>query len=82
MVFFRAQDNLDNDLQKRFVQRLGERSGKPETSTLHIHPVLNGTSEFGVGDNEISHISSVARKKLFRHEDQPKYVFPLRGRIS
>lgn len=40
-------------------------SGKPSTSTLHIHPVLNSTSEFGIGDNEISHISSVARKKMF-----------------
>jgi alpha-ketoglutarate-dependent taurine dioxygenase len=36
---------------------------------LHIHPILNNTSEFGVGDAEISHISSVARKSLFKHED-------------
>lgn len=71
VVFFRAQDNLTNELQKALVHRLGQRSGKPASSTLHIHPVLNGTSEFGVGDNEISHISSAARKKMFRHEDQP-----------
>lgn len=71
VVFFRAQDNLTNELQKQLVQRLGEVSGKPSTSTLHIHPVLNNTSEFGVGDAEISHISSVARKKMFRHELQP-----------
>lgn len=40
------------------------------TATLHIHPILNSTSEFGLGDNEISHISSVARKKIFKR-DQP-----------
>lgn len=64
VVFFRAQDNLTNDLQKQFIQKLGELSGKPSSSTLHIHPVLNNTSEFGVGDHEISTISSVQRKKL------------------
>lgn len=37
-----------------------------------MHPVLNNTSEFGVGDAEISHISSVARKKMFRHEENAK----------
>ena len=45
-------------------------SGKPADSTLHIHPVLNNTSEFGVGDAQISTISSVARKKMFRHQTQ------------
>lgn len=64
-MFFRAQDNLTNDLQKVFIQKLGELSGKPATSSLHIHPVLNNTSEFGVGDHEISTISSVQRKKLY-----------------
>ena len=68
VVFFRSQTNLTNDLQKQLVNRLGQLSGKPESSTLHIHPVLNGTSEFGVGDNEISHISSEARKKMFSYE--------------
>lgn len=65
VVFFRAQDNLTDDLQKRLVQRMGELTGKPETSTLHIHPILNNTSEFGVADAEISKISSVLRKKVF-----------------
>lgn len=49
---------------------MGLASGKPKDSSLHIHPVLNTTSEFGVGDDQISHISSIARKKMFRHEDQ------------
>ena len=72
VVFFRKQDNLTNDLQKRFIQRLGELSGKPSTSTLHIHPILNGTSEFGDGDNTISTISSLQRKKLFGNDAKNK----------
>lgn len=68
VVFFRSQSNLTNALQKIFIQKLGELSGKPDTSTLHIHPVLNDSSEFGVGDHEISTISSVQRKKLFSGE--------------
>jgi alpha-ketoglutarate-dependent taurine dioxygenase len=68
VVFFRAQDNLTDALQKEFVHKLGLLSGKPKDSTLHTHPVLNNTSEFGVGDAEISTISSLARKKLFKHE--------------
>lgn len=32
VVFFRKQDELDNDLQKVLVQELGELAGKPATS--------------------------------------------------
>ncbi|KAH8695607.1 alpha-ketoglutarate-dependent sulfonate dioxygenase [Talaromyces proteolyticus] len=76
VVFFRAQNNLTDDLQKELVNQLGQLAGKPSTSTLHIHPVLNNTNEFGVADAEISTISSVARKKLFnvdRKTDQRRY---------
>lgn len=65
VVFFRKQDDLTNELQKKLILRLGELGGRPSTSTLHIHPILNDTSEFGVGDNEVSTISSLQRKKLF-----------------
>jgi len=58
VVFFRAQDNLTDDIQKALVQRLGELSGKPSESTLHIHPLLNSSHEFGTTDAEISTISS------------------------
>ncbi|KAI0595326.1 taurine dioxygenase family protein [Biscogniauxia sp. FL1348] len=68
VVFFRAQDNLTDGLQKEFVHRLGQLSGKPSDSTLHIHPILNDTSEFGVGDAEISTISSLQRKQFYAHE--------------
>ncbi|KAL1847176.1 hypothetical protein Plec18170_008740 [Paecilomyces lecythidis] len=70
VVFFRAQDNLTDDLQKQLVQRLGQLTGKPESSTLHVHPVLNNTSEFGVSDSQISTISSVARKNIFNFDHQ------------
>ncbi|KAK8004277.1 putative DNA replication regulator SLD2 [Apiospora arundinis] len=66
VVFFRAQNNLTDALQKGFIHRLGQLTGKPATSTLHIHPVLNNTSEFGVSDAEISTISSQARKSIFK----------------
>ncbi|RAL07908.1 TauD/TfdA dioxygenase family protein [Aspergillus homomorphus CBS 101889] len=71
VVIFRSQSNLTDDLQKKLIQRLGILTGKPSTSTLHIHPVLNNTNEFGVDDAEISTVSSLARKKLFNHPAQP-----------
>ncbi|KAJ4290384.1 hypothetical protein N0V90_010600 [Kalmusia sp. IMI 367209] len=71
VVFFRSQDNLTNELQKQLVDRLGYLTQKPSTSKLHIHPILNNTSEFGVDDAEISTISSEARKKIFAH-DRPQ----------
>ncbi|KAL1604824.1 hypothetical protein SLS60_004364 [Paraconiothyrium brasiliense] len=71
VVFFRSQNNLTNDLQKQLVDRLGKLTQKPSGSTLHIHPILNNTSEFGVNDAEISTISSKARKQIFKHEQPP-----------
>jgi len=38
---------------------------------LHIHPAFNNTSEFGVDDANISHISSIARKSYAKHAPQP-----------
>lgn len=65
VVFFRKQDNITNDLQKELVQRLGELSGKPATSGLHIHPVNNAGREHSVADDEISVISSEQAKKIY-----------------
>lgn len=64
VVFFRKQDDITNDLQKQLVQRLGELSGKPSTSKLHIHPVAN-SGRGVVNDDEISVISSVLAKKHY-----------------
>lgn len=66
MVFFRSQDNLTPELQKQIVQRIGLLSGKPSTSGLHIHPVLNPEREgYRVTDPEISTIDSILDKKLY-----------------
>ncbi|KAH8879001.1 taurine catabolism dioxygenase [Thozetella sp. PMI_491] len=59
VVFFRAQDDLTNELQKKLILRLGEATGKrPATSGLHIHPILNSERDLGGSDLEISTISS------------------------
>ncbi|KAF2794619.1 taurine catabolism dioxygenase [Melanomma pulvis-pyrius CBS 109.77] len=67
VVFFRKQDDLDNDLQKELAQRLGEQSGKPQTSKLHIHPVSNSGRRLGGKDDEISVISSEQAKELYKN---------------
>ncbi|KAI1822014.1 taurine dioxygenase family protein [Xylaria intraflava] len=72
VVFFRAQNNLTDELQKHLIQRLGERTGKPAESSLHIHPILNQTSEFGVGDQQISTINSVHRNELYKNDPEGK----------
>lgn len=66
VVFFRRQDSIDDSLQKELVQRLGELSGKPSSSKLHVHPVVNSQREFGGEDDEISVISSRQSRKLYK----------------
>jgi alpha-ketoglutarate-dependent taurine dioxygenase len=66
VVFFRKQDDLDNDLQKELADRLGKLAGKPASSGLHIHPVSNSGREFGGKDDNISVISSVQNRKLYK----------------
>ncbi|KAF1944440.1 taurine dioxygenase family protein [Clathrospora elynae] len=78
VVFFRAQSNLTDDFQKKLVHRLGQLTGKPSDSTLHIHPILNNTHEFGVNDAEISTISSLSRKKNFSHLNHGRQDSPRR----
>lgn len=72
VVFFRKQDDLDDDLQKELVQRLGDLSGKPKTSGLHIHPVANSGREHSIEDDEISIISSRQRKALYTQSNDRK----------
>ncbi|KAF9441547.1 TauD-domain-containing protein [Macrolepiota fuliginosa MF-IS2] len=54
VVFFKDQD-ITVEQQKRLGQKLGELTGKPETSKLHRHPVSEDVPELGL---EISVISS------------------------
>lgn len=73
VVYFRAQDNLTNELQKQLIQRIGELSGKPATSTLHIHPVLNSEGSIDEQrdpDQQISTISSKLFKKVYGLEEK------------
>ncbi|KAF1950361.1 taurine catabolism dioxygenase [Byssothecium circinans] len=67
VVFFRKQDDLDNDLQKELAQRLGELSGKPKTSKLHIHPISNSGRRLGGKDDEISVISSEQAQQIYKN---------------
>lgn len=59
VVFFRDQD-LTIDEQKLLGTKLGELSGKPPSSKLHVHPLTEDTSELG---DEISVISSERNKR-------------------
>lgn len=66
MVFFRKQDGIDDDKQKELMQRLGELSGKPSTSGLHIHPICPVSEQAKAlkgSDEEISVISSRFKEK-------------------
>jgi len=52
-------------LQKVLAQKLGELSGKPATSKLHVHPIINSSRKLGGNDDEISVISSEQAKALY-----------------
>lgn len=61
VVFFRKQDNLGDEGQKELMQRLGELSGKPSSSGLHIHPIYAVSEQARAvkgNDDEINVISS------------------------
>lgn len=58
VAFFRDQ-NLPIEEQQEFGRRLGELTGKPASSKLHVHPLTEETSELG---SEVSIISSERRR--------------------
>lgn len=69
VVFFRNQD-IDIEGQKALGQRLGELTGKPETSKLHKHALANSkrgiaVDENGKLDDEVSVISSEVCLKFY-----------------
>ena len=47
VVFFRGQDGLTAPALRELGERLGRLSGKPSSSTLHIHPTTDSGSELG-----------------------------------
>jgi hypothetical protein len=69
VVFFRNQD-LSIEDQKLLGQRLGELTGKPETSKLHRHALSNSkrgiaVDENGKLDDEVSVISSEQNRRYY-----------------
>lgn len=54
VVFFRAQTDLTDELEKELALRLGRLTGRPESSTLHIHPLTNFNPENDVNINIIT----------------------------
>lgn len=57
VVFFRAQRDLTDVLQKELAHRLGKLTGKPESSYLHIHPLSN------FNDDKDLHINVITTDK-------------------
>lgn len=58
MAFFEGQEDLSAEDLGTLALVLGEASGKPADSTLHIHP----TQELGENGLPIGKISNVAEK--------------------
>lgn len=56
---------MTKDGQKALLQRMGELTGKPKESGLHIHPMLNPMREGGGEDYQLTSISSRQRKIAF-----------------
>jgi len=84
VVFLRKQSDLTVEMQKEFIDLLGKMSGKPSTSGLHVHPLIEGKKEVGINDkgdrdDHISVISSVVSKKLHGAQFDPRYTFSSRG---
>ncbi|KAH8812819.1 hypothetical protein F5884DRAFT_843929 [Xylogone sp. PMI_703] len=59
VAFFRNQD-IGIEEQKILGQKLGELTGKPETSKLHKHTLINSKD-----DDEVSIVSSEQQKKFY-----------------
>ena len=66
VVFFRDQD-INIEEQKLLGTKLGELTGKPASSKLHIHPITEESSELG---DEISVISSERNSKYSDRADR------------
>lgn len=69
-MFFRNQD-LTIDDQKVLGQKLGELTGKPDSSKLHRHALSNSkrgiaVDENGKLDDEVSVISSEQNRKYYK----------------
>ncbi|KIY52752.1 taurine catabolism dioxygenase [Fistulina hepatica ATCC 64428] len=60
VVFFENQD-ITIDQQKVLVEHMGALTGRPDTSSLHKHPISETTSELGGDISVISSLGGIAR---------------------
>ncbi|KFY08380.1 hypothetical protein V492_06272 [Pseudogymnoascus sp. VKM F-4246] len=81
VVFFRNQKDLTVAMQKEFIDLLGRLSGKPETSGIHIHPLLEGKRDVGINDagDVDDHISVVSSKLSRKLHLASRYNFASKG---
>jgi hypothetical protein len=71
-------------MQKDLVELLGRLSGKPATSGLHVHPLIEGKKDVGINDagdrdDRVSIISSVVSRKLHGSKFESRYTFSSKG---
>ncbi|KZF20971.1 TfdA family taurine catabolism dioxygenase TauD [Xylona heveae TC161] len=62
VVFFRHQTNLNGELHKELLYRLGALSGRPEENGLYIHPLWN---VLGEEDPELATLDPDRLKKMY-----------------
>jgi alpha-ketoglutarate-dependent taurine dioxygenase len=70
VVFFRDQE-LTIDEQKLLGTKLGELTGKPASSKLHIHPTTAESSELG---DEISVITPERNRGYLQSTDKSTFA--------
>jgi hypothetical protein len=71
-------------MQKEFIDLLGKLSGRPESSGLHVHPLIKGKRDVGVNENndhdeKISVISSQLSQKLDSESYGVRYTNAKKG---
>lgn len=81
VVFFRNQKDLTVSMQKEFIDLLGRLSGKPATSGIHIHPLLEGKRDVGINDagDVDDHISVISSKLSRKLHLASRYTFASKG---
>lgn len=84
VVFLRGQSSLTVEMQKEFIDLLGKLSGRPATSGLHVHPLIEGKRDVGVNeknefDEKISVISSQLSQKLDSKSYGERYTNAKKG---
>ncbi|KFX89630.1 hypothetical protein V495_01188 [Pseudogymnoascus sp. VKM F-4514 (FW-929)] len=81
VVFLRKQKDLTIPMQKEFIDLLGKLSGKPATSGIHIHPLLEGKRDVGINDagDVDDHISVISSKLSRKLHLASRYTFASKG---